>query len=70
MIVDRKPMRLGNVEQLLGAVVGYGEKEMRHTLRDFDAYKFRSAQWLDMDARVNFLDAEGFDAQVSNAHLL
>jgi len=64
MIVDRKPMRLGNVEQLLGAVVGHGEKKMGHTLRDFDAYKFRSAQWQDMDVRVKFLDAEGFDAQV------
>ena len=64
MVVDRKPMRVGNVEQLLGAVVGYGEKEMGHTLRDFDAYKFKSAQWQDMDARVRFLDAEGFDAQV------
>ena len=64
MVVDRKPMRLGNVEQLLGAVVGYGEKEKGHTLRDFDAYKFKSAQWQDMDARVRFLHTEGFDAQV------
>ena len=41
MVVDRKPMRVGNAEQLLGAVVGYGEKEFGHTLRDFDAYKFK-----------------------------
>jgi hypothetical protein len=27
IMVDRKPMRLGNAAQLLGAVVSYGEKE-------------------------------------------
>ncbi len=64
MVVDRKPMRLGSVEQLLGTVLGYGEKGMGHTRRDFDAYKFKSAKWQDIDARVKFLDAEGFDAQV------
>lgn len=64
MTVDHRPIRLGDVAQLLGAVVGYGEKEQGHTLRDFDAYKFNSAQWQDMDARVKFLDAEGFEAQV------
>lgn len=45
MTVDHRPIRSGNVEQLLGAVVGYGEKEQGHTLQDFDAYKFNSAQW-------------------------
>jgi uncharacterized protein len=64
MLVDGQPLRLGDVDQLLGAVVGYGEKEKGKTLRDFDAYQFESARWQDMDARIKFLDAEGFEAQV------
>jgi len=58
-------MCLGNVEQLLGAVVGSGEKEMGHTLSDLDAYEFKSAEWQDVDACVKFLDAaQGLDAQI------
>jgi predicted TIM-barrel fold metal-dependent hydrolase len=64
MLVDGKPMRLGNVAQLLGAVVSYGEKEQGRSLHDFDAYQFSSAQWQDMGRRVKFLDDEGFAAQV------
>ncbi|HVA82198.1 MAG TPA: amidohydrolase family protein [Candidatus Binataceae bacterium] len=62
--VDGKPMRMGNVDQLLGAVVGYGEKEKGRQLDDFDAYLIGSEQWQDMDRRVRFLDEEGFEAQV------
>ncbi len=64
ILVDHKPMRLGNAAQLLGAVVSYGEKEKGHALNDFDAYQFSNARWQDMDRRVAFLDDEGFAAQV------
>lgn len=64
MFVDGRPVALGDLEQLLAAVVGYGQKEAGENLGTFDRYLVESERWQDMSARVAFLDAEGFDAQV------
>lgn len=64
MVVDGKPMRFLDVDELLGAVVAYGQKEADHNLTDFNRHLVFNAQWQDMDKRVQFLDEEGIDAQV------
>jgi predicted TIM-barrel fold metal-dependent hydrolase len=64
LLVDERPMSLLDVEELLGALVGYGQKEAGRDLNSFDRYAEENLAWQDMDARVRFLDAEGFDAQV------
>ena len=64
LLVDGKPMLLLDVEELLGALVGYGQKEVGKDLSSFDRYLIENDQWQDMDARVRFLDGEGFERQV------
>ncbi len=64
LIVDGKPMVLVDVEELLGALVAYGQKESGADLGTFDRYLIESGRWQDMDERVRYLDAEGFAAQV------
>ncbi len=65
LIVDGKPMRLGNdTEEMLSTVVGYGQKEEGHALNDFDRERIVEGDWQNMDKRVQFLDAEGIDYQV------
>ena len=64
LIVDGKPMILVDVEELLGALVGYGQKESGADLGTFDRYLIESARWQDMSERVRYLDSEGFAAQV------
>ena len=64
LIVDEGPMMLTDVEVLLGALVGYGQKEEGGDLSSFDRYLAENPRWQDMDARVEFIRAEGFDAQV------
>ena len=64
LVVDNKPLQLLDVEELLSAVVGYGQKEAGHDLSNFDRELPDSADWQSMDARVKFLDQEGFAAQV------
>jgi hypothetical protein len=64
LVVDNKPLQLLDVEELLSAVVGYGQKETGHDLSNFDRDLPYSVDWQNMDARVKFLDQEGFAAQV------
>ncbi len=64
LLVDNKPMLLVDVEELLGALVGYGQKEQGEDLSSFDRYLIENDQWQDMDARVRFLDTEGFEKQI------
>ncbi|MGH7917613.1 MAG: amidohydrolase family protein [Candidatus Binataceae bacterium] len=64
LVVDNKPLKLLDVEEFLSAVCGYGQKESGRDLDSFDRELPYSADWLDMDKRVKFLDHEGFAAQV------
>ncbi len=63
-LVDQKPMKIFDVEAFLGAVVGYGQKEVGRDLGNFDRYLYYAADWQDMSKRVRFLDEEGFARQV------
>lgn len=64
LIVDNRPLQLVDTDELLAAVVGYGQKETGHDLSDFDRYLALSPDWQDMGKRVEFLDREGIDYQV------
>lgn len=64
LIVDGSPMLLIDVEELLGALVAYSQKEEGKDLNSFDRYLVENDRWQDMDARMRFLDEEGFDKQV------
>jgi uncharacterized protein len=64
MVADNKPMKLRDVEEVLGLLAGYGQKESGRTMSNFDRYIAFSTDWQDMDARIRFLDAEGIDKQV------
>jgi predicted TIM-barrel fold metal-dependent hydrolase len=64
LLVEGRPLRILNVEELLAAVVGYGQKEAGHTLSDFDRYLTYSPDWQDMSKRIEFLDQEGIEKQV------
>jgi len=64
LVVDNKPLRLLDAEELLSAISGYGQKESGHDLSSFDRDLPHSVEWQDMDRRVKFLDREGFAAQV------
>ncbi len=64
LLVEGRTLHIVNVEELLAAVVGYGQKETGHDLSNFDRYLIFSADWQDMDKRVRFLDQEGIDGQV------
>ena len=64
MLADGKPLKLRDVDQIMGLLVAYGEKEQGLNIGNFDRYLGYSQQWQDMDARVRFLDEEGFDKQV------
>ncbi len=64
LVVDGKPMKIFDVEEFLGAVVGYGQKEAGRNLSNFDRYLAYSPDWQDMDKRVRFLDEEGIEKQV------
>jgi predicted TIM-barrel fold metal-dependent hydrolase len=64
LLVDNKPMKLRDVEEVLGLLAAYGQKESGRTLNNFDRYIAYSGEWQDMDARVRFMDDEGIGAQV------
>jgi hypothetical protein len=64
LIVDNKPLQLLDVEELLSAVSGYGQKESGRNLSNFDRELPYSTAWTDMSKRIEFLDREGFAAQV------
>jgi uncharacterized protein len=64
LVVEGRQLRILNVEELLAAVVGYGQKEGGHDLRDFDRDLTYSNDWQDMGKRVQFLDQEGIDKQI------
>lgn len=56
LLVNNRPMRLRDVEEVLGLLAAYRQKESGRTLSNFDRYIAYSAEWQDMDARVRFLD--------------
>ena len=60
LVVDNKALQLLDVEELLSAISGYGQKESGHDLSNFDRELPYSAEWEDMDKRIKFLDQEGF----------
>ena len=64
LLVDNKPMKLRDVEEVLGLLTAYGQKEAGRTLSNFDRYIAYNDEWQDMDARVRFMDAEGIGVQV------
>lgn len=64
LLVDGSPMLRRDAGVLLGALVGYGQKEAGRDLASFDRYLAENPRWQNMDERVRFLDQEGFDAQV------
>jgi predicted TIM-barrel fold metal-dependent hydrolase len=64
MIADNKPMKLRDVEEVLGILAGYGQKETGLMTTSFDRYSAFNANWQDMEARVRFLDAEEIGPQV------
>jgi predicted TIM-barrel fold metal-dependent hydrolase len=64
MLVDGKPMKLRDVEEVLGLLTGYGQKESGHSMDTFDRYVAYNSRWQDMDARTRFMDAEDIAAQV------
>ena len=64
MVVDGKPMRLRDVEEVLAILSGYGQKEEGGTISTFDRYSVYSTEWQDMTARIRFLDTEGFASQI------
>jgi uncharacterized protein len=63
LVVDGKPLQLLDVEELLSAVVGYGQKESGRNLSNFDRELPMSNDWQDINKRIEFLDREGFAAQ-------
>jgi uncharacterized protein len=64
LVVDNRPLQLHDVEELLSAISGYGQKETGHDLSNFDRDLPYSADWQNMNKRLQFLDKEGFAAQV------
>src|SRR6476659_703163 len=64
MLCDNRPLKLRDVDELLGLLSGYGQKEEGATISSFDRYIAYSAQWQDMAARVAFLDANEIEFQV------
>lgn len=64
MLVDGKPMQGLDVDQLLAAVCGYGQKEVGKDLSTFDRYAAYTGDWQDMGKRAAFFDDEGFGYQV------
>jgi predicted TIM-barrel fold metal-dependent hydrolase len=64
LVVEGRQLRILNVEELLAAVVGYGQKEEGHDLSNFDRALTYNAEWQDMGKRVRFLDQEGIDRQI------
>ncbi|MGH7917704.1 MAG: amidohydrolase family protein [Candidatus Binataceae bacterium] len=64
MLADNKPLKLRDVDEVLGLLSAYGQKEAGLNISNFDRYMAYNAQWQDMDARVRFMDEEQIGAQV------
>jgi uncharacterized protein len=64
LLVDNRPMRMADIDDLMSACAGYGQKEEGLTVSDFDRYRIASQAWQDMGGRVAYLDEEGFAAEV------
>ena len=45
LVVDNEPMMLIDVEELLGALVAYSQKEEGKDLNSFDRYLIENSQW-------------------------
>src|ERR1700693_5541129 len=64
LVVDRRPMRMADLDELMRACAGYGQKEEGRDISDFDRYRIASQQRQGMDLRVGYLEQEGCAAQV------
>ncbi|HEY1851444.1 MAG TPA: amidohydrolase family protein [Candidatus Binataceae bacterium] len=64
LLCDNRALKLRDIDEVLGLLSGYGQKEEGANMASFDRYTAYSAQWQDMDARVRFLDAEEIEFQV------
>ena len=64
MLCDNRPMKLRDVDEVLGLLSGYGQKEAGRDASNFDRYTAYAEQWQDMDARVRFMDAEEIACQI------
>lgn len=64
MSVDGKPMPGYRLNELLGDIAAYGQKEEGRKWEDFDPTAALTQDWQDMEKRIRFLDQEGIDAQV------
>src|SRR5260370_7332019 len=64
MVAENKPLKLRDVDVVLGILSGYGQKETGLSINNFDVYIAFNDKWPDLDARVKFLDAEEIDSQV------
>src|SRR5258708_38890749 len=50
--VDNRPMRMADLDDLMSACAGDGQKEERRSISDFDRYRIASQQWQDLDPRL------------------
>src|SRR5260370_34022450 len=62
LIVDNRPMRMADLDELMSACAGYGEKEEGRSISDFDLYRIASQKWQDMNRRSGQLHEESFAA--------
>ncbi len=58
LVEDKTPLRL-NVEDLLGVLIGFGQKEQGVGLGAFDLAEIFTHSLEDMQKRIQFLDQEG-----------
>src|SRR5688572_27991750 len=52
LVVEGRQLHILNVEELLAAVVGYGQKEEGRNLSNFDPALMYNAEWQNMTKRV------------------
>ena len=56
LVVEGRQLHVLNVEELLAAIVGYGQKEKGYNLSNLDQALTYNAEWQDMAKRAQFLD--------------
>ena len=62
LVEDKTPLRL-NVEDFLGVLIGFGQKEQGVGLGAFDLADVFTHSLEDMQKRIHFLDQEGIACQ-------
>jgi len=63
ILVEEDTRARFNVEDFLGVVAGFGQKEEGVGLGEFDLSEVFSHSFEDMEKRIQFLDEEGFECQ-------